>query len=83
MEFWIQQDNNGKLQLPVKPSDYTITVTNRNTTVNVIKAGDINLIGNTGLREITLASFFPAMDYSFSNNTDRKAPVVCVNMLES
>lgn len=57
MEFWLQQ-NNDKFQLPVKPSDYTVTVSHKNTVVNVIQVGDVNLIGNTGLREISLKSFF-------------------------
>ena len=67
MEFWLQQ-NKDKFQLPVKPSDYTVSVSHKNTVVNVIQVGDVNLIGNTGLREISLKSFFPAKDYNFSNN---------------
>lgn len=57
MEFWLQQ-NSDKFQLPVKPSDYTVSVAHKNTVVNVIQVGDVNLIGNTGLREISLKSFF-------------------------
>lgn len=57
MEFWLQQ-NSDKFQLPVKPSDYTVSVSHKNTVVNVIQVGDVNLIGNTGLREISLKSFF-------------------------
>lgn len=57
MEFWLQQ-NKDKFQLPVKPSDYTVSVSHKNTVVNVIQVGDVNLIGNTGLREISLKSFF-------------------------
>ena len=49
MEFWLQQ-NSDKFQLPVKPSDYTVSVAHKNTVVNVIQVGDVNLIGNTGLR---------------------------------
>ena len=47
MEFWLQQ-NSDKFQLPVKPSDYTVSVSHKNTVVNVIQVGDVNLIGNTG-----------------------------------
>ena len=82
MEFWLQKDEDSKLQLPVKPSDYNVTVASKNTVVNVIKLGDINLKGNTGLRGITLSSFFPAQDYNFSNNTDRQPPMDCVNLIE-
>lgn len=83
MEFWLQQDSNNKFQLPVKPSQFTVTVNNKNTVINVIQLGDINLIGKTGLREITLSSFFPAKDYNFSNNADRKAPLWYVNTIET
>ena len=83
MEFWLQKENDSKFQLPVKPKDYTINVASKNTTVNVINIGDINLIGKTGLREITLSSFFPAKDYNFSNNSDRKTPLTYVNKIEA
>jgi nucleoid-associated protein YgaU len=82
MEFWIQKGND-KIQLPVKPSDYEVTVASKNTVVNVIQLGDINLRGKTGLRDITLSSFFPAKDYNFSNNSDRKEPMEYVKKLDS
>ena len=68
---WIQKENDSKLQLPVKPREFTVTVMSRNTVVNVIQIGDVNLMGKTGLREISLSSFFPAKDYNFSNNSGR------------
>ena len=56
MEFWLQQ-NSDKFQLPVKPSDYTVSVAHKNTVVNVIQVGDVNLIGNLFFQQkiITLA----------------------------
>jgi nucleoid-associated protein YgaU len=83
MEFWIQKDNDSKLQLPVKPSEFTVNVANRNTVVNVLQLGDINLLGKTGLREVSLSSFFPAKDYNFSNNSNRKKPKTYVKTLET
>lgn len=83
MEFWIKQDNSGALQLPVKPTEFNVTVAHRNTVVNVIRLGDINLMGKTGLREVSLSSFFPAKDYNFSINSGRKEPKACVNQLEN
>ena len=83
MEFWIRQDNNGALQLPVKPTEFNVTVAHRNTIVNVIQLGDINLLGKTGLRDVSLSSFFPAQDYNFSINSGRKDPMACVNQIES
>ena len=82
MEFWLKQDNNGELQLPVKPTEFNVTVAHRNTVVNVIQLGDINLMGKTGLREISLSSFFPAKDYNFSINTGRKSPKTSVEKIE-
>ena len=82
MEFWLQKDNDIKIQLPVKPKDYNIMVASKNTVVNVIQLGDINLIGKTGLREISLSSFFPAKDYNFSNNAERKAPLHYINKID-
>ena len=82
MEIWLQKDNDVKFQLPVKPSDYNVSVAHKNTVVNVIKLGDINLLGNTGLRELPLSSFFPAKDYNFSNNSDRKDPQWYVDKIE-
>lgn len=82
MEFWLQMENDEKFQLPVKPSDFTVSVSHRNTVVNVIQTGDINLMGKTGLREISLSSFFPAKDYNFSNNSGRKEPIAYVEKIE-
>lgn len=82
MEFWIKQEDNGALQLPVKPTEFNITVTHHNTVVNVVQLGDINLMGKTGLREVSLSSFFPDKDYNFSLNAERKKPIICVNQIE-
>ncbi len=83
MEFWLQMEHDEKFQLPVKPSDFMVSVSHRNTVVNVIQIGDINLMGKTGLREISLSSFFPAKDYNFSNNSGRKKPSAYVDKIES
>lgn len=82
MEFWLQMGDTEKIQLPVKPTEYNVSVSHKNTVINVLKIGDVNLMGKTGLREITLSSFFPAKDYNFSNNSDRKEPFTYVEMIE-
>ena len=82
MEFWIKQNEGGELQLPVKPADFNVTVAHRNTVVNVIQLGDINLLGKTGLREVSLSSFFPDRAYNFSINSASKEPIECVNQIE-
>lgn len=40
-------------------------------------------MGKTGLREISLSSFFPAKDYNFSNNSGRKEPLAYVEKIEA
>ena len=83
MEFWLQKDNDSKFQLPVNPSKFTVTVVNKNTVVNVIQLGDINLIGKSGLREVSLSSFFPARVYNFSNMSTEKDPMDYVRRIET
>ena len=83
MEFWLQKENDSKFQLPVNPAQFTVTVANKNTVVNVIQLGDINLIGKTGLRETSFSSFFPNRVYNFSNNLTEKNPLDYVNRIEA
>ncbi len=80
MEIWLQKDK-VKFQLPVLPPEYAVSEESRNTVVNVLQIGDITLKGKSGLRELPLSSFFPAQDYNFSNNSDRKEPLAYVELL--
>jgi LysM repeat protein len=72
MEFWLKKDETHKFRLPVNPSDFSMSVNNNNTVVNIHSLGDINLIGKSGLAECTLSSFFPSREYNFSHNDDLK-----------
>lgn len=45
--------------LPVTPESYSISSSQNHQTVNVIALGDLNLMGNKGLRELSFSSFFP------------------------
>ena len=58
MEFWFIQGNE-KYQLPAPPSEFTLTSSNNNQTVNVYKTGDLALWGPKNLDTITIQSFFP------------------------
>lgn len=80
MTFTIQQENNGRVILSVNPEDYTVSVSQRNTVTNVIQVGDINLLGKTGLREVSLSSFFPAKAYNFAAYSDE--PISQVEKIE-
>ena len=76
MSFTLQQEGKGRVILPVKPKDYTVSVSHRNTVTNVIQVGDINLKGKTGLREVSLSSFFPAKDYNFASSSGDPLSIV-------
>ena len=56
-----------EIELPVIPEKYTCTVGNLHETVNIINAGEYLMMGKTGLKSITLESFFPAQEYDFSS----------------
>ncbi|MDN4093578.1 hypothetical protein QYF48_12205 [Brevibacillus agri] len=53
------------LKLPVLPSELSIPSPVNNETYNTIGQGDIKLIGQRGLKTITIESFFPSKDYPF------------------
>lgn len=84
MEWWLSnQKGNLELRLPVLPSNFEVVVGSKNTRVNINKIGDINLIGRSGLREMSLESFFPAQDYYFVEYADFPEPYKCVELIDS
>lgn len=66
MDYYLSFNNNEeRLRLPVIPSSFEVNIPHQNTTVNVTNLGEVNLIGKTGLMNMTIESFFPNQDYSF------------------
>ena len=80
MNFWLKHTDSDKFKLPVTPSSFEVSVAHKNTVVNVITLGEINLLGKTGLQSISLSCFFPAQDYNFSK-ADREDPEWYVSKL--
>lgn len=78
--IFVLQKGNSAYALPINPEDYTVSVSQKNTVVNVIQLGDINLIGKSGLREVNLSSFFPAQAYNFGNYS--REPMDYVNTFD-
>lgn len=68
--------------LPVLPEKFELSVNNRNGTVNINNDGEYNMIGKTGLKTITLESFFPSQQYDFCVTTPL-SPSDYVNKLET
>lgn len=83
MNFWLKHNDSEKFKLPVTPESFEVKVAHKNTTVNIVSLGEINLLGKTGLRSISLSSFFPAQDYNFSKNADRMDPEEYVDQIEN
>lgn len=82
MNFWLKHTNNDMFVLPVTPSSFDVAVSHKNTVLNVISLGDVNLLGNTGLKSVSLSSLFPAQDYNFSK-ANREDPKYYVDKIES
>lgn len=56
----------GNLLLPVSPEKLTIKINNQNQTVNLINEGQVNLIKDQGLTEISFEALIPAAEYPFA-----------------
>ncbi len=83
MEIWLSwQNNKERLRLPILPPNFEVTVGNLNTRVNINEIGNINLIGKSDLKEITIETFFPAQNYYFCEYTGFPKPYECVEMIE-
>jgi len=58
----------------VIPSSYKISDGQNNTSVNVHRKGEVNLLGEKALRTVEISAFFPAQEYDFCQykgfNTD-------------
>ncbi len=66
--------------LPINPQTLEISEANKNTKIDLLNVGEINLIGNRGLKVITLSSFFPNVNSHF--NKVGREPIEYKNMLE-
>ena len=64
MEIWLNNGND-KIRLPILPSSFKIGTSQNNTSKNVHRKGEINLLGERNLETVELSSFFPAQEYDF------------------
>lgn len=53
--------------LPVPPPKMSVRVKNKNKTLDLINEGEINVIKNQGLQEVTFDAFLPNSWYPFAN----------------
>ncbi len=57
---------------PINPTSIELSEANKNSKLDLLNVGEINLIGNRGLNTMTLTSFFPNVNSHF--NKDGKKP---------
>lgn len=76
------QSASGKIQLPIPPESFEVSVQQKNSTVNVNNLGELNMLGKTGLFTISLSSFFPNQQYSFCQCTP-DSPYNYIKTIES
>lgn len=75
MDIYIKWNNDkNSIRIPVLPSEFHLSESVNNTTVNIHNLGDINLKGKKGLDEISFESFFPCQEYGFIHGRFREMP---------
>lgn len=83
MEIWLSwQNNTDRFQLPVLPPEVGVESCTLNTVVNINELGNINLLGKSDLKKMTIECFFPNQDYSFVTTQDRLNPYAYVELIE-
>ncbi|WP_027399085.1 hypothetical protein [Anaerovorax odorimutans] len=66
MEIIFSANNNEEFKvLPIVPNDIEIAQAQSNTEFTTVNAGTLNLIGDLGLRSLSIASIFPTHKYNF------------------
>jgi len=69
MDIFLSINNREKvIQIPVLPAEFTLQSPQNNETYQTITLGELNLIGNKGLKSISFSSTFPAQKLSYSKN---------------
>ena len=84
MKIHLMRDKN-ILTLPVTPESYNLSTSQNNQTVNIVSLGDINLMGNKGLRELSFSSFFPGKKVhgGYQTQADFRPPFVLCSTISN
>ncbi|MCI6172092.1 MAG: hypothetical protein MR665_07840 [Selenomonas bovis] len=70
------------LVIPITPASFECAVSNQNGKISIENAGEYNMMGKTGLKSVSLSSFFPAHDYNFAAAGSSTDPYSYVETLE-
>lgn len=71
------------LELPVPLQQWEVSSPHNTYSFTTLEKGDINAIGKTKLKTLTIVSFFPSKHYPFLVTKDFPEPFDCVAMIES
>lgn len=71
MEIILSINNREKvIYIPVLPSELMIQSPEQNETYQTIGLGEVNLIGNKGLKSLSFSSFFPEKSVSYAKHNE-------------
>lgn len=77
------QCNGSRIQFPIVPKDFKVSVKQKNQVIDINNTGELNMIGNTGLRKISgFSAFFPNQNYYYCICTP-DAPYSYVNQIDA
>ena len=69
MDIFLSVNNRAEIiQLPIVPPEFKIKSPINNETFTTINQGDIKLMGERGLKDLTIDTFFPNREYSFARS---------------
>jgi len=71
MDIFLSINNREQvIQLPIIPEEIEVQFANENETFKTIQFGDLNLIGNKGLKSLNIQTFFPNKEYPFAKSKE-------------
>lgn len=58
----------GTMQVPIPPESLTTTINNKNTTIDLLGKGEVNVLKTPGLTEVSFKMLLPNSDYPFNES---------------
>lgn len=70
------------IELPITPSALKIKINNQNKTINLLNDGEVNILKEQGLKDISFTFEIPQAYYPYANTTRTKADYYLTKLLE-
>ena len=82
-QMWITGNaEQEKLQIPVLPEKFTVSIGSKNSSVDVVGLGEITIKQSRPAYQFSFSSFFPPTNFPGIENVALSAPQSCVNRIE-